>query len=361
MANTKKNEIYVTELAGPDDRWLSVTDAARITRRQEKSIRDWIESGRLPVHPERVGLNKRTRQVRLSDLATLTPVVDPDAGISTDVGLLDLPSIPKTQQRLVEQMVELRELMGLLQKAAEGQISVLADKLAAFTQEMRPTWAAIGTLQKQFSWLQSRDTEQRQFIEQVREHLVERLADQVQALQQARTVLTDLVAQSDQTLRLVIHEQVSQSEERLLQALTTVSSQLLEIEQTLRNEQAGATHRLQEQLTGFAARLSEREIAHSQFQDTMAAQRDETHRRLTQIQSATETLRTNWQKQAEAAENEIRQLRRDLATQTENQQALKLQLAEERKARLALAQQVEKVLQSQQKGKGHSQVGDKEI
>ena len=33
-----KQEKHVTELAGPDDRWVSVTDASRIGRRQEHTI-----------------------------------------------------------------------------------------------------------------------------------------------------------------------------------------------------------------------------------------------------------------------------------------------------------------------------------
>src|SRR5260370_12969873 len=104
-----KKEVYVTELAGPSDRWVSVTDASRIARRQEHTIRTWIAQGVLPVNPVRVGINKKTRQVRLSDLATLTPILDPDAGIATDCGTLDLPSIPKQQQQLAAQMAALQQ------------------------------------------------------------------------------------------------------------------------------------------------------------------------------------------------------------------------------------------------------------
>src|SRR5258708_23398901 len=104
-----KQEKHVTELAGADDRWVSVTDASRIGRRQEHTIRTWIAQGLLPVNPERVGINKKTRQVRLSDLAKLTPIIDPDAGIATDLGTLDLPSIPKQQQLLLTQMTTLQQ------------------------------------------------------------------------------------------------------------------------------------------------------------------------------------------------------------------------------------------------------------
>src|SRR4051812_11077079 len=100
-------ERSVTELVGPEDRWLSVTDASRVARRQEITIRTWIKTGALPVHPERVGINKRTRQVRLSDLLLLTPIIDPTAGIATDLGTVALPNIPKLQLALQQQMEEL--------------------------------------------------------------------------------------------------------------------------------------------------------------------------------------------------------------------------------------------------------------
>lgn len=378
MANTEKNEIYVTELAGPDDRWLSVTDAARITRRQEKSIRDWVESGKLPVHPERVGLNKRTRQVRLSDLAKLTPIVDPEAGISTDVGLLDLPSIPKAQQRLAEQMADLQGLVGTLQKAVEEQISILTDRLAEFVQEMRPAWAAISTLQEQFYWLQGRDNEQRQLIEQVREKLTERLDTQVRELVQVRESLVDQIAQVEQALRLVVSEQVGQSEVRLRQELVALSARLAEGEQALRKEQAEAVEHLTnniralgthlvESLQGEHNRTSEalqaRQVAHEQLQAQSNERHTETSRQLAQLaerattfdgrlssqETRTSQLESTWQQRAAAAEKEARQLRLDLDNQAKTQQALQKQLDEERKAREQLAKQVEKLLQQGQK------------
>lgn len=100
-------ERHVTELTGPEDRWLSVTDASRVARRQEHTIRSWVKDGTLPVHPDRVGLNKRTRQVRLSDLATLTPTIDLSAAVGTDMGTVALPNIPKMQLALQQQMEEL--------------------------------------------------------------------------------------------------------------------------------------------------------------------------------------------------------------------------------------------------------------
>src|SRR5579885_2314187 len=299
MANTEKNETYVTELAGPDDRWLSVTDAARITRRQEKSIRDWVESGKLPVHPERVGLNKRTRQVRLSDLAKLTPIVDPEAGISTDIGLLNLPSIPKAQQRLTEQMTALQQ-----------NVSTLASQQQAFAQETRQIWE---THQEQYRALDRRDGELLKAIQQAREdwtaHVQEisrslrgeldaRVADQAQALQQVRTELTELVGQSDQALRLWITEQIGQSEARLRQDVTTLSTQLSETELALRKDLLDAVQELhtimadrdarwfaglKELDTRLTTALQARQVAHEQLQAQTSERHAEMSRQLAQL------------------------------------------------------------------------------
>src|SRR5438128_4925251 len=93
-------ERYADELVGPDDYWLTITDAARATRRQDVTIRRWISKGLLPVRRQHVGLNQRTRLVRASDLAALTPIIDPAGAISTERGKLDLTSIPTQQAQI---------------------------------------------------------------------------------------------------------------------------------------------------------------------------------------------------------------------------------------------------------------------
>src|SRR5579872_5287979 len=100
-------EQHVEELAGPDDFWLTITDAARATRRQDVSIRRWIAKGLLPVRRQNVGLNQRTRLVRASDLAKLTPIIDPAGAISTAQGRLDLTSIPAQQAQIKASQQEL--------------------------------------------------------------------------------------------------------------------------------------------------------------------------------------------------------------------------------------------------------------
>jgi hypothetical protein len=91
---------YVEALAGPEDTWISITDAARITRTSEAMARRWVTTGRLPIKREPVGLNQRTRLVRVSDVATIRPIVDATAAITDEVHKLDLLSIPQQQAQI---------------------------------------------------------------------------------------------------------------------------------------------------------------------------------------------------------------------------------------------------------------------
>jgi DNA repair exonuclease SbcCD ATPase subunit len=388
-----KREHHVTELAGPDDRWVSVTDASRIARRQEHTIRTWIAQGLLPVNPVRVGINKKTRQVRLSDLVTLTPIIDPDAGIATDLGTLDLPSIPKQQQQLMGQMAALKlEMTGELASLG-GHLRDLAGKHEQFAEETQETWQVH---QQQYQQLAHRDEEQQQHIQQVRDSLTERLddldrslhqelADQQEQhqrlleqvtsysreLQQAREDLSTLVVETEQALRQALSDQVGHSEATLRQALEAV-----------RAVSAEATEQVRQNVVGLEERLAHAVEAHEELMATMSRWQAHTDQQFSQVSSRLEPLETmpgmlqdeiqkhedrvgqlatqvaglesTWQERAQASEQEALQLRRDLAAQERFQQALQQQLAEERKAREELARQVsQRLAPGQQKGKGH--------
>ena len=379
-----KQEQHVTELAGPDDRWVSVTDASRIARRQEHTIRSWIAQGKLAVNPQRVGINKKTRQVRLSDLVKLTPIIDPDAGIATDLGMLDLPSIPKQQQRLAEQMTVLQQEM------------------------TRQVAALVGQQEHQYQALTRRDEEQQQFLQQaearlsetlravdeamrkelarvLKLHLVldDRVKAQAQDFQQAHQELSNLVARTELALRQALGDQVEQSAVALRRERAGLIAQT---EQALRQESAETVEGVRKDLAGLGERMvsgiEERRQAHEdlvatiarlhahtdqQFsqvasrleplETTLGQQQDEIQKqagRVGQLETQLTGLRSTWQERAMTAEQEARQLRRDLDAQIRGQQALRKQLDEERKAREELARQVGKLLQqNQQKAKRH--------
>jgi chromosome segregation ATPase len=383
-----KREHHVTELAGPDDRWVSVTDASRIARRQEHTIRTWIAQGRLAVNPVRVGINKKTRQVRLSDLITLTPIIDPDAGIATDLGTLDLPSIPRQQQQLMGQMAALQQEVTSQLAGLDGQLRDLAGKHEQFAGETRETWQV-----------------HQQHIQQVRDSLTERLDDldrslhqelagqheqhqrlleQItsysRALQQAREDLSTLVVGTEQALRQALSERVEQSEVTLRQALEAVRGASAEATEQVHQNVVGLEERLasavetyeelaatvsrqhayiERQLSQVSDRVTSLETMLGKLQSEIQKHREHVGQQITEIltqigQLATQAagLQSTWQERAQASEQEARQLRRDLDAQGSLQQTLQQQLAEERKAREALARQVETRLQPrQQRGK----------
>src|SRR6266496_156266 len=375
-----KQEKHVTELVGPDDRWVSVTDASRIARRQEHTIRTWIAQGKLAVNPVRVGINKKTRQVRLSDLVKLTPIIDPDAGIATDLGTLDLLSIPKQQQQLLAQMTTLQQ--------------EVTGKQEHFAEETRQTWHVT---QQQCQALAHRDEEQQQFIQQVRDSLTERLqeldrslhqelvsqleqyqclTEQVtsysQELQQARQDLSALVSETEKMLRQALSDQVRHSEATLRQALEAVQQIGAKATEQVRQNVAGLEERLvsaveaheelattvsrlhvhtDQQFSQVVDRLEPLETTLGKLQGEIQEHVERVGQQITELLSQISQLATQvagqkstWLERAQASEQEARQLRRDLDAQRSLQQALQGQLNEERKAREELGRQVAAML-----------------
>lgn len=371
-----KQEVYVTELAGPDDRWVSVTDASRIGRRQEHTIRTWIAQGLLPVNPVRVGINKKTRQVRLSDLARLTPIIDPEAGIATDLGTLDLPSIPKQQEQLLKQMAALRQEMTGEVATLGGHFGDLAGKHELLAGEMRQAWQVH---QQHYQALTQRGDEHEQQFQRVRESLAEQETSYSQGLQQARDDLTALVVQTEQALRQALEAVQTTGEEQTEQ----VRKGIADLEAAIwaaHNELVEAVGRLEahtdQQFAEVPRRFESLEATLGELQDEIQKRGERMgwleRELLTQANNLTKqvelfaqvgqlakqlatqlaALESTWQERAETAEQEVRQLRRDLDAQGHGQQTLQQQLDQERQAREALARQVDLLLKPpQQKGK----------
>ncbi len=145
QAPHSSQECYADELADADDYWLTITDAARATRRQDVSIRRWISKGLLPVRRQHVGLNQRTRLVRASDLAKLTPIIDPAGAISTERGKLDLTSIPTQQAQIKASQQELLAQLKDVQEFAQQEGETLRRTIADQEQQQRTALEALQT------------------------------------------------------------------------------------------------------------------------------------------------------------------------------------------------------------------------
>ncbi len=284
---------YVVELAGPEDAWISLTDAARITRTSEAMARRWVTSGRLKVKKEPVGVPPRTRLVRMSDVAAIRPIVDPTAAITDDIRKLDLPSIPRQQvqimedhQRLTKQVQEaldasqqhatetrtaLEQFAARLQQQEEDlrrQLSTQRDELQrALEQEQRRSEALAEQVRNQAHQIEQNHTQlseqgrQHQYeMEQLRAHLLGQLAD-------AQQQLSRKLSEQDQEYRSQVDQlrrDLTQQQEALVtlrQDMTTLVEQqvrevLTALEQ-LSRDQAQDVARLHERLEKIEQRIEQ--------------------------------------------------------------------------------------------------------
>ncbi|MEO6890919.1 MAG: hypothetical protein ABI456_15895 [Ktedonobacteraceae bacterium] len=324
-----KKEQYVTELAGPDDRWLSITDASRTARRQEHTIRSWVRDGVLPVHPDRVGINKKTRRVRLSDLAKLTPILDIDAAIATEVGSLDLVSIPRQQQKIKEEHdrlqadhAHLRQQLVAQEHEHQSQIALLRaafdehlvgqqQRHAEAAAEMTQLRALLADMNARFGG--ALDSIHRLFDEQTHVHIGMR-AEFLDHLMRDRQATAEHIqavqAQAEGTLRALFSDL-----QRDVEARFTLEA----------HGRDDAIHALTAEVTGDLADMTSR----------IAGQEQAIQHGLKQLATA-----------LEVATSAAHDAQKRLDTQTEEVQELRRQLLEERQARETLVRQVAALSQS---------------
>jgi chromosome segregation ATPase len=279
-----KHEQQVDALAGPEDYWLTITDAARATRRQDITIRRWIATGQLPVRRLAVGLNQRTRQVRASDLARLTPIIDPTAVITGEEGRLNLLSIPVEQAQLKAGQQQLQQHVAALREHVEQQgqtfRQALTEHRLAFQhhqEQLREALAAqfsqvhealLGT----HAVLETMRTEQQQRLaqhEQELERLRQRLAMQSATSQEApqRRASEQVMEQALQTLE----EWMTSEFAKLMDQLETLTAQVTASTQSFDHTQQRLQQQEQqiERLMETTARLAEQLARHDQAQQRL--------------------------------------------------------------------------------------------
>lgn len=338
-------EIYVTELANDQDRWVSVTDAARIGRRQEHTIRTWIQTGQLPVNPNRVGVNKRTRLVRLSDLATLTPVIDADAAIGTDIGMLDLPSIPKAFKALeadvLEFKVNVRRGLEVINGRLDGQGKSI-EELRTFYLDLLKTFG---------EW----KTGMEKLVDALSTHMTTALAElEIRMDEKWTQALAHALAPMNQRLQLQQDEQSA----ALLQATTTLHQEMATGLLRQSEEQATALQQATDGLhLEITTRLENAEQAQEQAlttaQERIIQLQQETaeglHRRISDLARLTTEQFRSRDLAIAAAHTEGSQARQATRSLLQSTERLQQQLDRERKARELLA----KDLQTAQQERKH--------
>jgi chromosome segregation ATPase len=257
---------YVEELAGEGDYWLSITDAARVCRVQDVSIRRAIARGALPVRRQRAGQNKRTRLVRASDLPGAGfPIIDESAAITTEVGKADILSIPRQQQRILQDHQQLTLRFTELQNTLANSQALL---LANLQQQKEETQAALQSLQREQAQ-QLAATETRLLAEQEKlQHylltLEQRLEQEAQRTLQGMARLQEEALQRESNLRAELQAQQASFEtyqrvvQQMLDNLEARQQQRLEASQQAMQErfQQGAQEsrtylrKLEQQITG---------------------------------------------------------------------------------------------------------------
>jgi chromosome segregation ATPase len=279
-----KHEQQVDALAGPEDYWLTITDAARATRRQDITIRRWIATGQLPVRRNAVGLNQRTRQVRASDLARLTPIIDPTAVITGEEGRLNLMSIPVEQAQLREGQQQLQQHVAALREHVEHQEQTFRQALTkhrfAFQHQQEQLREALAA---QFSQVQEAFHGTRTALETMRTEQQQRWAQHGQELERLRQRLAMQSTMSQEVPQRSTGEQVmEQALQTLEEWMTSEFAKLTDQLETLTAQVTASTQsfdhtqqRLQQQeqqierLMETTARMAEQLARHDQAQQRL--------------------------------------------------------------------------------------------
>ncbi|MBX5448429.1 helix-turn-helix domain-containing protein [Thermogemmatispora sp.] len=318
-----EQEHLIDELASAEDRWLTVSQAARVSGQSEATIERWINQGLLPVQRRSLESNNAVRLVRASDLALLnasaalssTAVQAPAPALHTqaeerdhcsqqeqpgsdptrDVDLVSPElfshEVAALRRLIREQALRQHEALERLRSRLEAR---LQQQQEAATQQRLAVDEALTRLQTSFEdeiaalqiQTSTRQTELEQQLEELTTNL-QRIHDQWQhtltLLRQQIDALTTHVQQEveaqEQLTREVLHlttqlaeqriqqEQMTHTVGQLTQQLTFLTAQVAEQRQRLEQQ-----HERQDQYGLQMSRL-ERELEDHR-QDQQEAQQE---------------------------------------------------------------------------------------
>lgn len=324
----------------PGDAWVSITDAARITRTSEAMARRWVSSGRIPAKKEPVGINARTRLVRLSDVAQIRPIIDPSAAITDEVRLIDLPSIPRQMQEIMEShehllaqtetvqtsVEEIHQTQQTLQETFTTQIQELTNRLAV---QLNVVSKRIDAEQEKTGKLAIQLTEQDQTQSRRLDETTQRLNAELEViqidLQKAVTRLGQL---------FTVYEEHRQILTRHADQIQQVESRIADLPSQIELVRTALQAQLEQQVKDIYTEIHQ--VAQDEAHD--AAQFTKQHEQLKRLTENTAT-------KTEAATMTAMGAQRRIDEANETITALQKQLNEERSAREVLTQQMQVLLQ----------------
>lgn len=347
----QSKERYVEELAAPDDYWMTITDTARVTRRQDITIRRWIASGDLPVRKNRVGLNRRARQVRASDVAKLTPIIDASAMISGEEARINLTSIPAEQaairadhQQLLVALAALRAEMSEQKLATER---AMAQQQKSWQQELL---MAQERYTQGFTQQQQAMESQQQAMKQKHADLLAQLArhgETVQQQQQQLNQFQDALLAQETRFQNAFREQsrvlealIEQQRERVQHDITSLRGSIAETNQAITRTAELFTTRLEQvERTGFdlAARqeqaLQDLKTSFQQAREATGQQVAALATRLTAYQSNQEQILKRTEERLQHLQAEENHFQQEQAALQQRVTALAAQLGEQQALR----------------------------
>lgn len=207
---------HVEELEGQDDYWLSITDAARICRVQDVSIRRAISAGRLPVRAQGAGDNKRTRFVRASDLPRANfPIVDSGAAITSDIRKVDILNIPLQIQRLTEQLAQIQEAQRTLSERYQQDQQTIQEQTKQIQADLGALQKREETTNRRFTTLEDAQKDLALREQQEREAMQGRWQTALTEMEQRQAGRIDGIVTQVQQIQTSLQEQVQQVEIRL--------------------------------------------------------------------------------------------------------------------------------------------------
>ena len=365
---------FVEELADEHDYWMSLTDAARITRTSEAMTRRWVASGRLPVRKEPVGINQRTRLVRASDVARIRPIVDPTAAITDDIHRLDLLSIPRQQAQIQQDHRQLMELvqaieeilhqarsgleqltMDLRQQGKEWEHQFSAHRtewqqaLDLQQQQHEALAAQVREIERRSNELSEQGKQQQHDLEQLHSDLLNRFLVAQATMQEALQEMQQHVDRIDQNSRQRTDQMrqemvalLQQQEERFQHQFTRMQEALIRHDQERKQIQLDWTE-VQEALsarqetftTHVEQQIGEVNITFEQRWSDLARERTVRDERMGEIEQRLESVSTRQQ----AAHNARLAYEERIEMQDRQIQALTELLQDEREARRSLSEQ----------------------
>ena len=344
---------YVEDLAGPEDAWVSITDAARITRTSEAMARRWVNSGRLPVKRQPVGLNQQTRLVRLSDVAAIRPIIDPTAAISDEIHKLDLPSIPRQQAQIQQDHERLVHQVQEGQSVANELRTTLQELAAKQQQDVEAFGHRLSALQDELQGGLKRSQLQQEVLE-------EQIHDQAQHAAQSFSELAEYKLQQQQNLgqlQVIIKEQLeevrAETERKFDQLSQDVSEQREQLHSDftslLQEQEARVQHMLlrlaemqQELMTHQEAMTTLVEQRVSEVKTSLEAQSVDQRREVSALYERLGLLEQQLQgviSQNQAVQRTWQVHQKQVETQEQQLQALTTMLQEEQNARQSLIAQ----------------------